>query len=332
MRPIVLVKRLAFALLMAPAYAQMASAADVSVEKSAGGANVSIDDQPFCEYLTKSGHQPVIWPIKGPDGQAMTRQYPLGKKLPTEKDDHGHHRSLWFTHGIVNGKDFWLEPKKDGPKEKNNQIVHREFVEIAGGDTGKIVTKNDWTSGGEKIAEDLRTIEFGADEHGRWIDYAIEVHATEGDVTFGDTKEGAFGIRVPGTMDVEAKKGGRILNSKGQKDEEAWGRAAEWVDYHGPVEGKASGIAVFDMPDSFRHPTKWHVRTYGLFAANPFGQKDFPESDDPKQGEAKVPKGESLRLHYRVLFYSGEKSAEELEAIYKTYSADASTTTAAADR
>jgi hypothetical protein len=292
---------------------------EVTVTEVETGATIAIDGQPFAAYLKKSGHQPVIWPIYGPGGQAMTRQYPLGEKLKTEKDDHPHHRSLWFNHGIVNDKDFWLEPKDGGPKEKDNQIEHREFVTLQSGSTAKIVTKNDWTSGGQRIAEDVRTIEFGADEHGRWIDFAVEVQVSEGDVTFGDTKEGAFGIRVPGTMDVEAKKGGRILNSRGQTDEDAWGRAAEWVDYHGPVEGKPAGIVVFDMPDSFRHPTKWHVRTYGLFAANPFGQKDFPKSDDPEQGEAKVAQGEKLRLHYRVLFYSGEKSPEELAGIYREY-------------
>jgi hypothetical protein len=138
-------------------------------------------------------------------------------------------------------------------------------------------------------------------------------------VAFGDTKEGSFGIRVPGTMDVEAKKGGRILNSRGQKDEDAWGRSAEWVDYHGPVDGEPAGIVIFDMPDSFRHPTKWHVRTYGLFAANPFGQEDFPKTDDPEQGDAKITGDEKLHLHYRVLFYGGEKSAEELAAIYEKY-------------
>ena len=294
-------------------------AAELAVEKSEKGASVTVDGEPFAEYLTKSGHQPVIWPIIGPEGQAMTRQYPLGERLPTEKDDHPHHRSLWFNHGIVNGKDFWLEPKKDGPKEEDNRIEHRELVMLEGGDTASVVTMNDWMSGDEKICEDVRTIEFGADEHGRWIDFAVEVHASEGDVVFGDTKEGAFGIRVPGTMDVEAKKGGRILNSRGQENEDAWGRAAEWVDYHGPVDGKPAGIVIFDMPDSFRHPTKWHVRTYGLFAANPFGQKDFPETDDPEQGDAKVAGGEKLRLHYRVLFYGGEKSAEELERIYREY-------------
>jgi hypothetical protein len=299
--------------------AEQAARGEATVTETENGAAIAIDGEPFATYVVKSGHQPVIWPIYGPDGRAMTRQYPLGKKLTTEKDDHPHHRSMWFNHGLVNGKDFWLEPKKDGPKEKDNLIEHREFVTLQSGATAKIVAKNDWTSGGQRIAEDVRTIEFGADEHGRWIDYAVEIHASAGEVVFGDTKEGAFGIRVPGTMDVDAKQGGRILNSRGQKDEAAWGRAAKWVDYHWPVEGQPAGIVVFDLPDSFRHPTKWHVRTYGLFAANPFGQKDFPESGDPKQGEAKVAPGEKLRLHYRVLFYAGDKSADELADIYREY-------------
>jgi len=298
-----------------------AAAAELKVEKTPQGAAVMVDGRPFAEYRTTSGHQPVIWPIFGPSGQAMTRQYPLGEKLPTEKDDHPHHRSLWFNHGLVNGKDFWLEPRRGGPADKDNQIVHREFAELASGPTARVVAQNDWISGGEKVCEEVRTIEFGADEHGRWLDFLVEVTASEGELVFGDTKEGSFGIRVPGTMDVEAKKGGRILNSNGQRDDDAWGRSAEWVDYHGPVEGKPAGIVIFDMPDSFRHPAKWHVRTYGLFAANPFGERDFPEGP-PKQGAAKLAQGDKLRLHYRVLFYDGERSADEIAAIYKEYKED----------
>jgi hypothetical protein len=293
-------------------------AAELRVEKSERGATITIDGQPYAEYLTNSGHQPAIWPIIGPGGQPMTRQYPLADKLPTEKDDHGHHRSLWFNHGLVNGKDFWKEPSHGGPPEEDTQIAHREFATLESGETARVVARNDWTSGGEKLCEDERTIEFGADGHGRWIDFTVKITASEGDVVFGDTKEGSFGIRVPGTMDVEAKKGGRILNSNGQRDEDAWGRSAEWVDYHGPVGGKPAGITIFEMPDSFRHPTKWHVRTYGLFAANPFGEHDFPKGE-PMQGEHKLAKGDSLRLHYRVLFYDGERSAEELANIYQEY-------------
>jgi hypothetical protein len=202
-------------------------------------------------------------------------------------------------------------------EEDDNQIKHREFrhTEPTEG-IAEIVAVNDWLHNGTKVCEDERTIKFGADENGRWIDFTAVVTASEGELVFGDTKEGAFGIRVAGEIDVDAKKGGVIRNSNGKQDEAAWGAAAEWVDYHGTVDGKPAGIVVFDMPDSFRHPTRWHVRTYGLFAANPFGEHDFPPGDT-KQGEVKLAQGEQLKLHYRVLFYSGERTPEELAAIYQ---------------
>jgi hypothetical protein len=295
------------------------AAADAAISLTEHGAAVTLDDQPFAEYLIKSGHQPVVWPIVGPSGQAMTRQYPLGPKLGGEKEDHPHHRSLWFNHGSVNGLDFWVEPNLDAPQAKDNQIVHRQFAKMESrGDVAKIVTLNDWLANGVKVCEDKRTFAFGADEHGRWIDAVIDLRASEGELVLGDTKEGCFGLRVAGTMDVDAKLGGRIVNSRGLKNEAAWGRAAEWVDYHGLVDDQPVGIAVFDMPDSLRYPCRWHVRTYGLFAANPLGDRDFPPGDAP-QGAVKVAKGDSLRFHYRVLFYAGELTPEELTEIGREY-------------
>lgn len=303
----------------ATAMALASHAAEVAIEPAERGAVVTIDGGPFAEYLIKSGHQPVIWPIIGPGGQAMTRQHPLGPALPGEPADHPHHRSLWFNHGLVNNLDFWIVPNPRAPIKKDNSIVHREFVTLEPRQSSAlIVTRNDWMSDGEKICADVRTIEFGVDENGRWIDVAVEVHASEGDLTFGDTDEGSFGIRVPGTMAVDAKRGGRILTSGGQSDKEAWGQAANWVDYHGPVDGKPAGIAMFSLPDSFRHPCRWHVRTYGLFAANPFGEQGFPPAK-AEQGAVTLSKGETLRLHYRVLFYSGDRSAGQLDAIYEDY-------------
>ena len=57
---------------------QQFAAAEVTVERSEKGAVVKIDGKPFAEYLTRSGHQPAVWPIIGPTGKAMTRSYPAG--------------------------------------------------------------------------------------------------------------------------------------------------------------------------------------------------------------------------------------------------------------
>ncbi len=136
------------------------------------------------------------------------------------------------------------------------------------------------------------------------MDFDITIHAPNGPVMFGDTKEGMMGFRVASSMDVDRKQGGRIVNSRGRKDGDTWGMPAEWVDYYGPVNGKTVGIAVMDHLSSFRHPTHWHVRTYGLFAANPFGLKDFPNGKG-KNGSHTIPKGGEMRFRYRIFIHEG---------------------------
>jgi hypothetical protein len=127
---------------------------------------------------------------------------------------------------------------------------------------------------------------------------------------------------VAGTMKVEEELGGRIVNSEGQTDVEAWGKPAAWVDYTGPVDGETVGVAIFSHPQNFRHPTRWHVRTYGLFTANPFGMKDFPEADQ-EQGVYTVKAGESMTLRYCVYFHSQATASADIPAAYEAYLARA---------
>lgn len=297
-------------------FAQSASAVEVTVEPSDAGQVVKVDGELFTEYVTESKAKPILWPIIGPTGKAMTRSFPM-EKVKGERWDHGHHRSLWFTHGDVNGVDFWSEGSNRG------KTVHREFVRAEGGSPAVIETINDWIDAdGKKHLEDRRVLKFRADEDTRSIDFDITLTASEGPVVFGDTKEGTMGIRVPTTMDVEQRSGkpnGQIVNSEGQENLAAWGKPAPWVDYHGPVEDEQLGIAVMNHPSSFRYPTPWHVRTYGLFAANPFGLHDFQHTEEPI-GEFTLPEGESITLRYRFLFHKGDEKEGRVAEAFEEYS------------
>jgi hypothetical protein len=153
------------------------------------------------------------------------------------------------------------------------------------------------------------------------MDFQIKVKATDGDVTFGDTKEGTFALRVADSMRVDAKQGGKITNSEGQTNADAWGLPARWVDYTGPVDGEIVGIAMFSHPESFRPVPRWHVRTYGLFTANPFGQRDFPKPELADQGAVTLKKGESLTLRYRVLVHASETDRPALEQAFQEFAA-----------
>ncbi|MGO9110528.1 MAG: PmoA family protein [Thermoguttaceae bacterium] len=289
-------------------------AAEVAAQRSEHGATVEIDGHPFTEYIIQSGTKPILWPILGPTGKRLTRDYPM-EKGTKETKDHLHHRSLWFTHGNVNGIDFWSEP----PTGKTGTIVHRKFVKIESGTQAEIVTANDWLGpSGKKVLEDQRRLIFGTRGDARWIDFDITLRASQGPVTFGDTKEGTFGLRVAESLRVDSKQGGQIVNSAGQTDAAAWGKRADWVDYHGPLGGETVGIAIFNHPSSFRYPTAWHVRTYGLFAANPFAERSFAG----KGGEAVsclLPQGEEIVLRYRVFLHRGDEKDGKVTEAFADY-------------
>ena len=279
--------------------AGLLEAAEVTARRGDDGVTIEIDGQLFARYLPDFNGTPIIWPIIGPTEQPVTRAHPMGE-TPGEKKDHPHHRSLWFTHGDVNGLSFWHK----------ETIRHREFVEISSGSEAVVVTTNDWLApDGKRVCKDRRRLGFGTDGQDRWIDFDVTLTASDGPVRFGDTKEGTLGIRVAASMKVTSEPKGRILNSRGETDEEAWGKPAAWVDYTGPVDGKTVGIAILNHPSSFRFPTYWHVRTYGLFAANPFGLHHF-QGTDQVDGSHTLKSGQAMTLRYRILLHQVDPQAE----------------------
>lgn len=280
--------------------------AQITVTESDRGAIVKIGDELFTEYWRDFKGTPILWPIIGPTGKPVTRHYPMGKAVG-EREDHPHHRSLWFGHGDVNGLSYW----------DRDRIRHCEFELLESGPVGRIITRNEWLDReGKPICSDRRVLRFGTAEGARWIDFVITITANFGPVRFGDTKEGTFALRVAETVKVDAKLGGRIVNSDGLTDSAAWGKRALWVDYYGPIDGETVGIAVMNHPSSFRFPTFWHVRTYGLFAANPFGVRDFSGEGD---GTFELPEGESIRLAYRVWIHRGDALQGRVAEAYAQY-------------
>ena len=304
-----------------------------SLEQTDHGVKVEIDGKLFTEYRTDVGTKPILWPIIGPTGAPMTRDYPM-KDVEGEKRDHYHQQSFWLTYGEVNDIDFWAEPRsyKEGKVpagRKFGSIVQRELIlsdpgrsssQPSGQAEAGFVTHNDWidSASKKKQLEDQRAFRFTTAPDARIIDFSITLKATDGDVNFGDTKEGAMGIRVPTVMDVTSKKGGRIENSEGQTDDAAWGKPARWVDYSGTVEGQQVGVAILNHPTSFHYPTRWHVRTYGLFAANPFGLHDF-DKGATEQGGYKLLAGKSLTLNYRFVFHRGDAKAAHVAEAFESY-------------
>ena len=150
----------------------------------------------------------------------------------------------------------------------------------------------------------------------RLFDFEITLTAGDKDVVFGDTKEGAAAIRIAESMRLKGPKAtpgaGKILNSEGQADGEVWGKRAKWVDMSGPIDGKIFGIAFMDHPKNPRHPTRWHARDYGLFAANPFCEKDMDKNQPQGAGDFTLKAWQSVTFRYRLLIHEGDAATAKV--------------------
>lgn len=295
--------------------------------KTEHGASVTVDGKPFAEYVVDQANMPYLFPVYGPTGAQMTRQYPM-QDVEGEQHDHPHHRGIWFGHEEINGADTWHERATFDHGEKTNdgqrkrlatlgRIQHVKFLELAADDRqAKFITENEYLGpDGVKSLTEIRSITFGIDGATRVIDIDQKFIAAQDKVTFGDRKDSGLSIRVPTAIALTSKKGGRIVNSEGERDGSTWGRRARWVDYYGPLDGKVVGVAIFNHPGSFRHPTSWHVREYGLFTANPFGSLD---KKDPN-GKHVLKKGETLSLSHRFVLHEGDEKAAQIEAAFERY-------------
>ncbi|MGQ9881720.1 MAG: PmoA family protein [Armatimonadota bacterium] len=280
------------------------------------GLEITCDGKLVTRYIFSGAPKPYLYPIHAQTGAPMTRAFPMEQR-EGESSDHPHQKSFWFTHGDVNGVDFW------GEGEGKGRIVHREFSDISGGRVGTfIITRNEWRApDGKVLCTDTRETCIYDLGDLRIIDFTVIVHAGDQPVRFGDTKEGTFGIRIPTSMELRHGKGA-ILTSAGKRDKEAWGTRGAWCEYSGNIGGEVYSITIFDHPGNPHHPTYWHVRDYGLFAANPFGWRDF-QNNPNADGSITIPAGAQQTFRYRVILTKGAIPAERLDALYQPFAVPA---------
>ena len=303
---------------------------------------VEIGGQLFTEYIFGDGaSKPYCYPVLATDGTPMTRDFPM-KNTGHEDTDHPWHRSLWFAHSIVNGVDFWNEANGDtghSPSAKG-KTVQSGPVETADGAVGALRTHDRWVApDGKLVCTDDRSFRFQGSADTRIIDYEVTLHALpDAPLTMGDNKDGTMAMRLAQWMtmphksqkdgnknqtDTNVPSAGHLVNSTGLRDNDVWGKRADWCDYYSEHNGRIYGVAIFDHPDNLRHPTWWQARDYGLFGANPFGKHDYENlKDQPHIGDYTIPAGGSLTLRYRFYFHYGDEKAAWIAKQYADYAAE----------
>lgn len=283
-------------------------------------------------HVAETVAKPYFWPLNAPGGISVTRAWPMEKGKPGESTDHVHQKSFWFCHGDVipegvelkekvkgvEGVDFWAEAKGHG------RIVCTKVDEPRG---SRVTTHNEWrTAEGVKILDEVRTIHLADLGDARLFVFDIDLAAVV-PVTFGDTKEGALGLRINDALTAEKREGkmtikgaGTITNADGKTGEKAcWGHKSAWCDYSGPIDGKRVGAAIFDDPAN-PYPACWHVRGYGLMAANPFGRgkSGFPDMKG-RDDLVRLTKGEHLKLRYGLLVHTSDVQGGKVAEHYQRF-------------
>jgi hypothetical protein len=276
--------------------------------------------------------KPYFWPLECSNNKQVTRSWPMLPAAPGGSIDHPHQKSAWFTHGDVipegmelkrkvkgvEGVDLWSENPNAG------RIVCVRTSE-GGNDENRawVTTYNEWrTPDGDKILDEVRKIQFYNYTTARLFVVDIDLHASVVPITFGDTKEGSFGVRVADSM-REKGGDGRITNAEGKVGmKECWGQVSAWCDYSGTVEGERVGIAIFAAPTN-SIPSCWHSRDYGLMAANPFGRakSGFPAMKDKKSSKDLVhlDKGQHLKLRYGMFLHLGDVKQGRVAETYALF-------------
>jgi hypothetical protein len=297
-------------------------AGEVKLTKGDGTIAVEIDGKPFTTfYFGPDAPKPFLHPLRTATGKAVTRMFPMENK-EGEARDHPHHRGLWFTHGDVNGVDFWANEitGRPGAGLKKGKVVLSKLGAVKGGaKQGSVEASFQWLDDtGKPLLREDRVMVFHSDPALRMVDFDVRFTAIE-TCKFGDTKEGTFALRMAAELD--GKHSGTLENAEGKTTEKlVWGKPSPWVDYWGQLEGETVGVAIMDHPSNPKHPTFWHSRTYGLHAANIFGEHDF-FADKTRDGSITLEPGKSLRFRYRVVIHPGNPAQAGLAALYGKYKA-----------
>ena len=280
----------------------------------------------YCYF--DSTEKPVLFPINTLSGVTITRGYPVSPKAG-ERSDHPHHLGLWMNYESVNGLDFWNNSTAIplDKKSKYGSIRHQKIMSSnSKKDNASLETLSFWVnSDGQVLIEEKTRYVFTKKDNDFIIDRIATLEAKVPEVIFKDVKDGMLGLRLARQLEQPSNQADKFVdangnitpvakmdnegvsgmyqNQEGLTGDAVWGKRSQWACLQGKKDGETITIQIIDHPKNVGYPTYWHARGYGLFAANPLGQKVFSEGKEElnltlKQGEKKT-------FHYRVIVHSG---------------------------
>ncbi|SFK97067.1 Methane oxygenase PmoA [Paenibacillus sp. 1_12] len=253
--------------------------------------------------------KPYYYPLIGPKGHTLIQDAP---------DDHLHHHGLWWGHDDVNGHKAYHEFRREGRQ------THRKFLALFGGPVfGQITSIVDWLDeDGGLLLQETRSVRiYNLPRESRYLDIHTSLHAVNGEVVFGSTKEGGFPfIRV--NEQINGFHTGLLTAASGNtKEKGIFGTVTEWVDYSGKlvnvdwdngIPSKSlidAGITMFVHPDNEAYASQWFVRDSGAFTSANFHFS----------GGKTLQGGDSLSIQQRIYVHEGDVLSGQVKERYQEF-------------
>ena len=296
--------------------------------------DITVDGKPFTSYIYPDElMKPVLYPLRTTKGTFVTRGWPMDPR-PGERVDHPHHVGLWFNYGNVNGLDFWNNSTAIPAEKKSGfgTIKHVAVKKMLADDNkAELEVTMNWQKpdGANLLKQDTRYI-FTKEGEQLAIELITKLTSLKEDVTFADNKEGVLGIRLARELEHPTNEPqkftdangiptdvaklnnegvtGKYRSSEGIEGDNVWATRGKWVNLNGQIGDEKVSLVILDNPKNVGYPTYWHARGYGLFAANPLGQKEFSKGKETLNYKLKA--GQSVVFRYKVLINSGSNLSD----------------------
>ncbi|MEJ5994642.1 PmoA family protein [Pedobacter sp. Du54] len=287
--------------------------------------------------------KPFLYPVFTVNQNDVTRGFPLNPKKD-DPTDHPHHIGIWLNYESVNGLDFWNNSYAipNEKKDKYGWIKTDKILETKSGPKGSLTYHATWNNQANAILlNEITTFEFSAIGSQRIIDRSTTLSAVK-DVAFNDVKDGFLGMRLAHELQIPTQQdqkftddkgnvtlvkggtdkiaNGNYISSEGKVGDAVWSTRAAWVKVFGKIGADSVSVTIIDHPKNINYPTYWHARGYGLFAANPLGEKIF--TNGTRSTNLKLKAGEKITFRYRIVIDAGNTSTstEQIQKLAAAFS------------
>ncbi len=277
------------------------------------------DEEPIVTQNAGAEHRPFLHPIEAPDGKGRATEYSPGH--------HPHQTGLYWGFTRVNGEPMdedtlrqWFY-RKDKPDDIA-KAVGRDYFHNPGADFWRRKSSSVVTEAGAEVQWQTVYDMLGADgkavmtETQNWtmraeadrfiLDLEWAGEARGAGVSINEMSYGGMFLRMPWRPNIV----GEAVNAARQRNAQAEGQRAMWVDVGMQVEGRDDllHVAIFDHPMNGGFPQPWRVD--GQLGVGPVRAR---------MGDWEIPEGATEVFRHRLIVYTGELNDLELTEDWEDY-------------